>query len=331
MNNEKRTTVALLWGGRGHERDVSEKGKDNILPLIDRTIYDPLPIFIDQEGRFSHNGQELILEKGGFYCKKTAESYAVDCAFPLLHGDYGEDGIIQGALDCSDIPYVGCDVSAGAVCRDKSFVKSIAKGLGVPSLPHILLFRSEGTSYAIRRAEREIGYPMFIKPARLGSSVGVAPAEDRQMLTSALCKAFSLSERVIIEPYLKTKRELECGYLALNSKELFTFPGEILINGTYGYDEKYVAGGVKTSLRADLTDSITQEVREYSRRIVRALGVRDISRIDFFLSDGKLYFNEINTMPGFTAGSLYPAMIEASGISKKELISGLIERALSRR
>ena len=180
--------------------------------------------------------------------------------------------------------------------------------------------------YAVRMLEDAFSYPMFIKPASLGSSIGVGMAETRRQLISALTLAFTMVDRVIVEPCLTYKRELECGYFSVKSKELFTNPGEILHKGTYGYDEKYLSGEVGLAIRADVSDEIRDAVREYSRRLVRALGIRHLARVDFFLSDdGRLYFNEVNTMPGFTHSSLYAKMLEAEGIPKSEIFPRLIE------
>ena len=330
MQKIERADVALIYGGRGREREVSIKGMRHILPLIDQDTYRLLLIFIDKEGRWLIDGKEVFPYKRGFFCPENGEFFATDAAFPLLHGDFGEDGIVQGALECANIPYVGCDVSAGAVSRDKAFVKIIAESLGLPVLPFLTVFRREGVDYAVRRAEADLSYPMFIKPARLGSSVGARDAKSREELIATLNTAFSLSEKVIIEPCLTDKRELECGYFSIKSKELFTNPGEILCGGVYGYEEKYHSDSIGLALRADLEPTVCQAIREYSRRLVRALGVRDISRIDFFLSKDNLYFNEINTLPGFTEGSLYAKMVEGGGISERELIAGLIENARSR-
>ena len=330
MNNEKRPTVALIYGGRGRESEVSIKGKAHILPLIDQNTYNVLPIFIDKCGRWLIDEREIFLARGGFYSAESGEFYSIDCAFPLLHGDFGEDGRIQGALECADVPFVGCDTAAGAVCRDKSFVKIIAKSLGIPTLPHICLYADEGVDYAVRQAETRLSYPMFVKPARLGSSVGIGSAESREELISALTKAFSLCDKAVVEPLLHCKRELECGYFRVKGKELFTNAGEILLNGCYDYDKKYLSGDVRLAVRADVDSSVADSIREYSRRLVRTLGVRDLARVDYFLTDRGLYFNEINTMPGFTNDSLYLKMIEAAGIIGSDAINMLVESAISR-
>ena len=326
MNENNKVCFALIYGGRGRESEVSVRGKNHILPLFDQNTYHVIEIFIDKKGRWLIGGSEVFPHRGGFYCPESGELHKVDAAIPLLHGDFGEDGRVQGALDCVDIPYVGCDTLAGAVCRDKVFVKMIAEKLSIPTLPYRLILGREGIDYAVRVLEESLSYPMFIKPARLGSSLGASAAETRRQLISALTLAFTMVDRVIVEPCLTYKRELECGYFSVKSKELFTNPGEILHKGTYGYDEKYLSGEVGLAIRADVSDEIRDAVREYSRRLVRALGIRHLARVDFFLSDdGRLYFNEVNTMPGFTHSSLYAKMLEAEGIPKSEIFPRLIE------
>lgn len=328
MNDINRARVALIYGGRGHEREVSNRGKAHVLPLIDRERYSVFPIFIDKDGRWLYEDDEVFLIPGGFYCPTKSLSLPIDCAFPLLHGDFGEDGMVQGALECVKIPYVGSDYRVAAACRDKALVKAVAKSLDIPTLPFTLIIKCEGADYAVRRAESHFRYPMIVKPTCLGSSIGVCSANTKESLRQAVNKVFKISDRAIIEPCLTVKRELECGYFGTKSKELFTNPGEILLNGMYGYEEKYISPDVKTAVRADLGAEITERIREYSRRLVRALGVRHLARIDFFLSGGEIYFNEINTMPGFTEGSLYAKMIEGSGISEGALINMLVESAL---
>lgn len=329
--NEKRLRVGLIYGGCGQEWEVSIRGRDHLLPLIDKDKYEIIPIFIDRDGRWLIEGSEVYLHKGGFFAIESGDFTRVDCVIPLLHGDFGEDGRVQGALECASIPYVGCDVASGAVCRDKALVKMIAREIGLPTLPFLLILRNEGIDYALRCAEERFSYPMFIKPTSLGSSVGASSAESRRELISALTVAFTLSSRVIIEPCLTHKREIECGYLGVGGKELFTNPGEILCNGLYGYEEKYSSGDVGLAIRADISDRQAESIRDYSRRLIRALGVRDLSRVDFFLSGEDIYFNEINTMPGFTDGSLYAKMIEACGIGEGELFDLLISNCIERR
>lgn len=237
--------------------------------------------------------------------------------------------MVQGALENGKIPYVGCDTHASAICRDKSILKAVAQELNIPTLPFVRLISDEGVDFAIRQVETGLDYPVFVKPCRLGSSIGASAANNRNELISALKYGFSLCDRLIAEPCLTHKREIECAYFGAGGREIFSHPGEILFDGTYGYEEKYNRG-TRLSVRADIPDFTVQAVRDYSRRLVRALGVRDLSRIDFFLCGEELYFNELNSFPGFTDGSLYAKMIEAAGLSETELFDRLIRGAVAR-
>lgn len=329
MKNAALPTVALIWGGRGYEKDVSRRGMENILPLIDENTYRVLSVHIEPDGRWTLDSREVLLSRGGII--DDGEFIKVDCAFPLLHGDFGEDGRVQGALDCADIRYIGCDTLASALCRDKSVVKAVAGSLGIPTLPCVFASIADRTREIIARVEEEIGYPAFVKPTSLGSSVGASEAGDRRQLFSAIRGAFELCDRIIIEKCLSPKRELECGFLRVKGKEIFTKCGEVLCDSFYSYDKKYSSPEVKICPVAEVPGDINRRIAHWSSKLVRALGVRDLSRIDYFLSGDDLYFNEINTMPGQTESSLYPKMIEASGISPKMYVNLLIEEALSSR
>ena len=327
MLMDKRPTVLLIYGGRGMESEVSLRGAENILPII-KENYDCLPTFIDKGGRWLCEGKELLLTQGGVIIDGIFTK--IDCALPLLHGDFGEDGRVQGALDCASIPYVGCDSVCGAVCRDKFIVKAVASELGIPTLPCLLALKSDNREKAIDECERKIGYPLFVKPTSLGSSVGAGKANNKEELALALKEAFRVADRVIIERLLSPKRELECGFLSAKGKDLFTKCSEVLCQGFYDYKRKYFSPEVKTVAVADVGEDVNARIKDYSSRLVRALGIRDLSRIDFFLSGEELYFNEINTMPGMTETSLYGKMTEAEGISLRELIYSLIDGAISR-
>ena len=304
-------TIALIYGGEGHEHSVSMLGFQHLFPILEKN-YRVLPIYIDTCGEFWLENKRVFPTYGGF-ADSGGEVYPVDCAFPLLHGDMGEDGVVQSALTLGKIPFIGCTPTVGAVCRDKFTVKAVATSLGIPTLPARLISRDD-----------EIALPCFIKPTGLGSSIGAGAARDEAELKIALENAFRYADRVMAEPYLEVKRELECGYFGVKGKELFTNAGEILSSGRfYDYDSKY-GGGTETATVADISPKINEKIKEYSARLVHALGVRHISRIDFFLSGEDIYFNEINTMPGFTAESLYPRMLAKYGIDVPKMLEMLI-------
>ena len=325
---DNRPTVLLIYGGKGYERDVSVAGMENLLPKIDENRYRVLPLFIEPDGRWVMYEKEALLVRGGIIT--DGEFTKIDCAFPLLHGDFGEDGRVQGALDCACIKYIGCDTVTSALCRDKYIVKAVAKSLEIPTLPCILAIKGEDLDTVVSETREKFGYPVFVKPTSLGSSIGASTASSNEELISALLTAFSVSDRVIIEKCLSPKRELECGYFKAKGKEVFTKCGEILCEGFYSYHKKYSSPEVKTRAVADVGEEISLKIQEYSRRLVRALGIRDIARIDFFLSGEDIYFNEINTMPGQTKASLYAQMLAAAGVPENEFPNMLIEECLTR-
>ncbi len=387
MNKLHRPTVALIFGGRGYEREVSVLGAENLFSLIPEEKYERIPIFIDAAGRFlmpEADATPAEMASGKAQMRECYPAYIsgrgglsfdsgfipIDAAFPLLHGDFGEDGVVQGALECARIAYVGCDVVGSAVARDKMLVKAIAESLGIPTARGVLCPRGEVSS-AIRESERLFGYPVFVKPTRLGSSIGAGAARNRRELYSELGKALSLGTRAVIEEYVDIEKELECAYFAVKGKELFTNLGEIRADGFYDYEKKYGKASLRRevpsgheaegerdcsclysfagsstaiaepSLGGSLSASVSEFAavsadverlaREYARRLVRALSLRDLSRIDFFLAkDGRLYFNEINTMPGCTETSLYMRLVARCGITPVALVCSLIDGAITR-
>lgn len=330
----KRKRVALIYGGAGAEHEVSLFGAEYVLGLIDRKRYIPYPILIDKSGEWLAEGDTsrpitLKFTARGGILTEGDKPVPIAAAFPLLHGDMGEDGCVQGILECAKIPYVGCGVAAGAVSCDKALTKDVARTLGIPVADDILISEPLSADTARRIAEAKIGYPMFIKPSGLGSSVGAHRVTCREDFAPAYQDASAKGgSRVLIEEYIEDKREIECAYLASSHGEIFTHPGEIITHGVYDYEEKYSENShTRTEVHARVTESVAVRVKEYSRLLVCRIGVRQISRIDFFLCGGRLIFNEINTMPGFTQSSLYPALIREAGISPERLVSELIEGA----
>ena len=355
MNDKQKTTVALIFGGRGFERDVSLKGAEFVFPLIDRARYNPIPIHVTKVGDWltdpevfsgtavsSAHPARLTLahfparqnKKGGIR-SEDGRFLPIDLCLPLLHGDHGEDGEIQGTLDTAGIPYVGCGVSAGAIATDKAYTKIIAEHLGIPTVPWLLFIASRGLfdpEELYLSAEKKLSYPMIVKPARLGSSFGISRVNNREELTRAAKSIISLGQsRILIESFIPVLRELECALLDRSGDRIVTSPGEIRPNAPlYGFDEKYSSSTPAIiKAKAEISQHGADLLKNYSRILADYLGVRGLCRIDFFESaDGKIYFNEINTLPGFSGGSLYPRMIAAEGIGSVELISALIDTAL---
>ena len=330
----KKKNILILYGGEGREHDVSAQGAKFLLSVIDRTRYNPIPILITRSGLWRTPWRKYLTvhpeRRGNRGILRTNDGeIPIDCAFPLLHGDCGEDGKIQGALDTLRIPYVGCTPTAGGICSDKILTKAIAESLGI-KVAHSIYSLGESLEVAKFRAESFIGYPMFIKPSNLGSSVGCA----RALLPEDFARAFSAaareSKRILIEEYLEGAREIECAYLGTRTRgEIFTHPGEVIVGDVYTYEKKYSKNSDARILsRAPLDDDTVTRVKNHARRLVRAIGIRHLARIDFFLYEGEIIFNEINTMPGFTGASLYPRMLESAGVPPRELVTELIEEAM---
>lgn len=329
MTNKKQ--IALFFGGRGYEHSVSVSGAKNLLSLIDGERYGVHTVFIEKNGKMrlrapdSEGGTAafpILCNGGGALLCESGEALPIDCAFPLLHGDFGEDGTVQGLLASCGVSFVGSDVRASAICLDKAATKAIAEAIGIPTVPYRLL--TEGEDFT------DLELPLFIKPSCLGSSVGASPARSREELFSAIGKAVALGgRRVLVERLISPVRELECAYFSAQDEETVTYPGEILCDGFYSYEKKYSAGATRTVTRAELPRELAERMREYTRRLCRFIGVRHLARVDFFLSGDAVYLNEINTMPGMTAESLYLKLLERSGISPAEAVNRMISDALA--
>lgn len=338
---EQRPTVALIFGGRGCERDVSILGAPYLYSLIDKEKFNVLPLLIMDNGEFvrasvmsdgSINPQKAsahlyrMFGRGGVL--SDGDFTPVSMAFPLLHGDFGEDGTIQGALSEVGISYAGCDVTASAISLDKILTKIIAEGLEIKTARY-----TWGTGRDLTKiqetAENKIGYPMFIKPARLGSSVGISEVKCADNFATAYKNA-SVS-RVLIEERIDIAYEAECAYFSVKNKEIITTPGGICCNeGFYDYDKKYITGdGVEVSESVPISENLSKKLVEYSRILAHTLGLRHLSRIDFFITkNGEIVFNEINTMPGFTSTSLYPRLLKKSGLEPADAVNMIIKDTL---
>ena len=343
MKDKSLLRVALIFGGRGHERQISEKSAGHIFSSIDRARISPIPIRIAEDGRWlaslgCHASlYECVFDTevypafiGGHHGFATIDGFIdVDCAIPALHGDFGEDGRVQGALECAGIRYVGCDVICGAVCSDKSYTKSVAEHLGIPVARWICASRSDDIENTVKRAEGQIGYPAFVKPTGLGSSIGAAMADDRSTLILAITDALSASDRIMIEECVSIRAELECAYLGVGGTRRFSDIGMIECSGTYDYESKYLSSSATVSDSCNIAEHLKKQILDYSALLQSELGIRHLSRFDFFLTrDERIIFNEINTFPGFTTSSLYPRLVARMGISPSELITALVREAI---
>lgn len=341
--------VILLYGGKGCESRVSEDGAIYLRSLIDGDSYDLIPVFIAKSGEwFIKEPQDKLnptdessvspAVKDGRGGLITAQGFVpVDAAFPLLHGDFGEDGVIQGALAGANIPYVGADTYAGAVAMDKAYTKIIAESLDVRTAKYVLGIRgskSHGKEQARLLSEELFGYPMFIKPARLGSSVGASCVMSAEGFSPAYDAADAVSDgRVLIEELIDIQIEAECALYRVKNKDIITDCGGISCSfGFYDYDKKYSGEGGALVSDSIQIDPVARDImRGYAHRLADALGLRHLSRIDFFVTRrGEVLFNEINTMPGFTEGSLYPKLLMRAGIKPRDAVREMLEDVIVR-
>lgn len=357
----KKLRVAVLFGGRSAEHEISLLSARNVVEALDRERFEPVLVGIDKDGRWLLQQEALLLSasrdprlqrleqaapdvslaprptpsgEGALVLGDSAS--AIDVVFPVLHGPMGEDGAVQGLLELAGVPYVGAGVAGSAVGMDKDLMKRLLAQAGLPLVPWVTLRDFEvarDREGALARCEA-LGYPLFVKPANLGSSVGVSRAKDREGLARGLDEALLYDSKVVVEAGVPGVREIECAVLGNDAPEA-SIPGEIVVShpdGFYSYAAKYVdEHGATTVVPAALSEADTARVRALALDTFRALDCAGLARVDFFLgADGAFYVNEINTLPGFTAISMYPKLWEASGIGRVELVTRLVELALER-
>jgi len=352
---KKKLRIGILFGGRSGEHAVSLRSGASILNAIDRRKYDIVPLGITQEGRWlGPSAAEGLLSAGGsgtlaleagaeLATDSSALTAAVDLIFPVLHGTFGEDGTIQGLLEMADIAYVGSGVLGSAAGMDKDVMKKLFAASDLPQTPQVKLLRTEWRAdpkRCQRVIEKALAYPLFVKPANLGSSVGISKVHDRSKLKAAMDLAASFDRKLVIEqgvggPGAKP-RELEVAVLGNDAPEA-SVVGEIVPNKEfYDYESKYADSPEDPSIPiipAEITAFQSKQIRAMAIKAFRACDCSGLARVDFLMTPGKkpqIYLNEINTMPGFTSISMYPKLWEASGLSYRKLIDRLIELALER-
>lgn len=334
MKNAKTKNLLVLFGGEGCEHEVSVKSAEFVLSSLDRSRYAPVPVMIEKDGLWTEGetGGSCYISRarsGGLFVTESG-TVPIHAAFPVLHGNLGEDGVVQGALRAAGIPTVGCGCTACAISSDKAYTKMIAEHLGFGTAPWVLGDGEPTEEYirlVRRRAELAFGYPMFVKPCSGGSSIGIGRAESPEEFERVYIAASELDRRVIVEKALEVALELECACLETKDKQLFTKIGSVdLSGGFYDYESKYRGGG--ESPFAPITPGLSDAVSRMARSLFYAISAKQIARVDFFLTrEREIIFNEINVMPGFTATSLYPKLMERQGFSPTELITALVEGA----
>ena len=354
---DERTTVAVLFGGRSSEHEISCVTAGGIMDVVDRDRYDLLPIGITKDGAFTLQaddpsdwalrGQELpTVPDNGTRVRfpvsgdsrelfvelpdGSVESLgSVDVVFPILHGPFGEDGTIQGLLETAGLPYVGDGVLASALAMDKHVAKAVLEHAGLRVAPWTTVLRRQWQSDPVDVAESVAahGFPLFVKPARAGSSMGVSRVDDPAQLGAAMDLAFEHDNKVIVEPRV-IGREVEVAVLeGRDGTPRTSLPGEIVVaeDGFYDFSAKYLGGDEQLLCPAPLTASETDEIRSIGARAFEAIGGAGLARVDCFLTDDGFVVNEVNTMPGFTPFSMYPRCWAASGMAYPDLVAELIE------
>lgn len=356
---DKRIRVGIIFGGRSGEHEVSLRSAKSVMDAIDRDKYDVVPVGITKEGRWIAGGDPLkaltggsesvtpaallgepgdptlkAIEPAGDATRTLTDIASVDVIFPVMHGPYGEDGTMQGLLELADVPYVGAGVVGSAVGMDKVIFKAVMQSYGIPVLPYQLVQRADwedDREAVLDRITAALDFPMFVKPANLGSSVGVSKATSRARLAEALDEAARYDRRLLVERGIPG-REIEVSVMG-NEHPIASLPGEVIPGDEfYSYDDKYINANAQLLIPAPIDDDLTERVRDLAVQSFTAIDAAGLARCDFLLDreTNELWMNEVNTIPGFTSISMYPKLWEATGIPYRELIDRLIQLALER-
>lgn len=355
MPKQKKIRVGVLFGGRSPEHEVSLVSAKNVISALDREKYEVIQIGITKKGKWVHvdktldlsnledapRSQEIIFSNNpqatGFYFLENsspAKFQKLDVIFPVLHGVFGEDGFLQGLLELSGIPYVGCGVLASALGMDKSIQKQILERAGFPVTPWVEIRNNEFKKDQdnIYKKIYNLSFPLFVKPANMGSSVGVHKVHNKKDLQDALRDAFRYDTKILAEMAVPAAREIECAVIG-NDDPQTSILGEIKpANEFYDYNDKYINGKSRVIIPADLPKKIEELIRHYALAAFKILNCSGLTRVDFLLNGNslKIYINEINTLPGFTSISMFPKLFEASGIKLSPLLDELIHLAFQR-
>lgn len=347
--------IILLYGGQSAEHEISIISAHNILQAIMYDVYQVLPVYITKEGQWikgqeltqpSLGDQQLILEaaESAVWNENNLPSQGVvikpgdiqdkdAIVFPVLHGPNGEDGTIQGFLEVLDMPYVGAGVTASATGMDKTISKALFTQAGIPQVPYVAFNEVEWRQHQeelIQKAEGTLLYPLFIKPANMGSSVGISKVSDKEELIKAVDLALQYDRRIVVEQGIQAE---ECEVAVLGNDDVHVSVVGRLVKEQefYDYTEKYINNSVEMEIPAELPDNVAEEVQDYARKAYAAIVGNGLARVDFFVTNnGDIYINEINTMPGFTQFSMYPSLWQATGLDFRNLVEELIQLALGR-
>lgn len=344
----KKLRVGVIYGGKSGEHEVSVASAAAIFKHLDPNRYEAVPIRIEKTGQWklgapvpqALSAAEVIKQRQTEALQTVEPSAivagaAIDVVFPVLHGPYGEDGTVQGLLELLNVPYVGAGVLGSAVGMDKAVMKTLFAARGLPVGPYLVVLRRDWDRNAASIAERvarELRYPVFVKPANLGSSVGISKAKSESGLEAAMKLALDYDRKVVIEAAVPNAREIECSVLGNDEPEA-SVPGEIIPSREfYDYDAKYLDEGSRAIIPAELSEAQAKEIRRLAIEAFKAVDGAGMARVDFLMAreTGETFLNEVNTIPGFTTISMYPQMWEASGLPYPALLERLITLALER-
>lgn len=352
--NKKKINIGILFGGKSAEHEVSLQSAKNVFDAIDKEKYDPILIGIDKSGKWLLNSEStfllnednpqliklnqssdlvaLVPQSAGEISNFTnsSQNLKIDVVFPILHGPFGEDGTLQGLLKLANIPFVGASVLGSAVGMDKDVMKRLLRDAGIP-IGKFTVLKSHESIPHFQKIKAELGLPFFVKPANMGSSIGIYKIHNEPEYNNGILKAFEFDNKIILEEFIKG-REIECSVLG-NENPIASIPGEIISNHDfYSYDAKYIdEHGAALEVPAKISDPIAKQIQELAIKTFQTLSCEGLGRVDFFLKDtNEVIVNEINTIPGFTKISMYPKLWEASGISYADLIDKLIQLAIER-
>lgn len=352
IKTHKKINLAIIFGGKSAEHEVSIKSTQNIASAVNKNRYNISLIGISRNGDwFYFTKKELLSEKplflkkkysggarvmplqreGNFFLKIGAIYKKIDVIFPVLHGPFGEDGTMQGLLKFFNVPFVGSSILGSAVGMDKDVSKRLLKEAGIPVVKFLTYRSNEKNKISFNKIKKDLGLPFFVKPANLGSSVGVSKVKNKNEFQGAIKLAFSYDKKIIIEKFIKG-REIECSVLG-NENPIVSISGEIVpIYDFYSYEAKYLdKNGAKLIIPANLSKFVAEKVKKMAIKTFKTLCCEGMGRIDFFITEkDEIFVNEINTIPGFTSISMYPKLFEYSGISLSKLIDMLIELAFER-
>lgn len=344
-------TIGLLFGGISPEHEVSVLSARSLFQAINRDKYNIVLLGISKQGKWNICLEKELMDSPFVLEKPEKVSISLEsnhpgvfvenqlipihCAFPILHGCGGEDGTVQGLLDLAEIPFVGCDMESSVLCMNKALTKTMLNEANILQTPHMVVLEEEWITkkFTISKIEVFSPYPLFVKPAHGGSSVGITKAHNHIELNNALQKAFLYDREIIVEKFIKG-RELECSILGTTEKQEATCAGEIKPKREfYDYEAKYLENSTELVIPAILPDYIHELIKETAKKAFRILRGYGLARVDFFLEENtnNLYLNEINTIPGFTEISLYPKLWKEEGLSYKDLVDRLIDLAFARK